>query len=73
MLSPIWGITTSVMSLLSFRSREDGVLEQHLAIENAAEMRRQFPGHFFQRRAARQAAAIEVTGLVSPQGTMYWK
>src|ERR1017187_2110943 len=38
-LSPIWGITTSVISNLSFLSREKGSLAQHFEIENAAKMR----------------------------------
>src|SRR5581483_12008352 len=38
MLSPIWGITTSVMSILSFQGCKRGALLEHRAIENAFKM-----------------------------------
>ena len=49
-----------------------GRRKRHLAIENAAKMRGQNVSHIFQR-GADASAAMEVTGLVNPQGTMYWK
>src|ERR1017187_378593 len=54
MLSPIWGITTSVISVLTFRGCEDGALEQHLTLENAAEMGGQDLRNFPQRGAHAQ-------------------
>src|ERR1017187_6588554 len=51
MLSPIWGITTSVISVLSFRGGQDGRLEQHLTLENAAEMGGKDLRNFRQRSA----------------------
>src|SRR4051812_22044131 len=49
MLSPIWGITTSVISVLAFQAGEGGL--HHLAIEYAAEMDGQTTGNFFKCRA----------------------
>src|ERR1017187_428795 len=51
MLSPIWGITTSVISILSFRGGQDGRLEQHLTLETAAEMGGKDLRNFRQRSA----------------------
>src|SRR5689334_513891 len=49
MLSPIWGITTSVIySVLAFQAGEGG--NHHLAVENAAEMNGQGTGNLRQRR-----------------------
>src|SRR3954469_19293782 len=48
MLSPIWGITTSVISVLSFVGCKDRFLEQHLAIENSAEVPGQALSHLFE-------------------------
>src|SRR5690348_11959214 len=50
MLSPIWGITTSVMSVLTFSGRKDRVLVQQFAIENFAEVGGEAAAHLGQRR-----------------------
>src|ERR1017187_4412335 len=55
MLSPIWGITTSVISVLSFRGCQDGRLEQHLTLKNAAEMGGEDLRNFRQRGAHAQS------------------
>src|ERR1039458_6988121 len=54
MLSPIWGITTSVISVLSIRGCQDGRLEQHLTLKNAAEMGGEDLRNFRQRGAHAQ-------------------
>src|ERR1044072_4651918 len=50
MLSPIWGITTSVMSVLSFVGRERRI-EQQVAFKNPAEMGRELLPNLFERGA----------------------
>src|SRR5689334_4306581 len=51
MLSPIWGITTSVMSVLSFGPRERRGLEHHVAIKSSAEVSGQALADLFERGA----------------------
>src|SRR5205823_931365 len=50
MLSPIWGITTSVISVLPLSSR-NRCIEQHLAVENTAKVRSQPAAHLVQTGA----------------------
>src|SRR5437763_14760345 len=54
MLSPIWGITTSVMSVLSFVGCERRGLEQHVAFKNPAEIGGQTFPDILHRRAHAQ-------------------
>ena len=66
MLSPIWGITTSIMQLLL------SCTGSTMSSSNTRAKQRRDARHDLPRGSARTpSSAIEVTGLVSPQGTMY--
>ena len=72
MLSPIWGITTSVIQIVSINAASvvaSAISQSKTASRSAAPALRSLP----RARRASPAARMEVTGLVSPQGTMYWK
>ena len=75
MLSPIWGITTSVIQYSPLGTNGERVPVEvqlpQIKIEIRAQSERPARSTTSLRRAARRAAPCEVTGFVSPHGTMY--
>ena len=72
MLSPIWGITTSVMNMSPYSCT---VVVRLTQSNSSSRNARPDDSRSLRPRLAsrRPAARMEVTGLVSPHGTMYWK
>ncbi len=65
MLSPIWGITTSIISFSI-------IARSNIAREGAGNLRRA-TGIPAARAVVQPSARIDVTGCVKPHGTMYRK
>ena len=70
MLSPIWGITTSVIANSPVKRVARPASQNRKSLPKC---RARAGLHILRDRAARPVRAMDVTGFVSPHGTMYWK